>query len=220
MLCRSDMLPIRESDSVGKYDVSCIVMGIVELDSLVGITYWYKAPFPENNRHFKLRLKKVQYSTGVFYTRMSNVPLNRSMKGENIKLLVQNKDFFLMENRCGVILEYIYPRCDDEEKNRLEYMLSNCTMIYDVAYMPSLDSSWKDVINSKNIKGKEYIEEAFFYDAYCGRNEYLLVIMNRKWHDLLVNTETEPPQIFDDTDLYVKYLIPLKPENKKSSAPR
>ncbi|MBO4402996.1 MAG: hypothetical protein J5792_04840, partial [Bacteroidales bacterium] len=64
---------------------------------------------------------------------------------------------------------------------------------------------------SKSIKGKEYIEEAFFYDAYSGRNEYLLVIMNRRWHDLLVHTETEPPQMFDDTDLYVKYLIPLKP---------
>jgi hypothetical protein len=214
MLLHSTMLPIRESDSIGEYDIECIVLGVVALDSLIGITYWYKEPFPNENTWFKLQFKKVQFSTGMFFTQRRNIPLNRSITGENIDLLIRNKDYFLMENRCGVIMEYIYPRCNEEGKKRLEETLLNCSMVYDVAYMPPLDSSWKDVIKSKSIKGKEYIEEAFFYDAYRGKNEYLLVIMNKKWTDSLVYVQSDPMRKTDCSNLYVKYLIPLKPINK------
>ncbi len=217
MLCLSDN-PISASDSIGKYDINCIVLGIIELDSLVGITCWYTVPHWRNFLGLRLMKKKIQYSTGAFYTRRCNVPLEHSVPIEKIKSLIRDRDYFLIENSCGVIMDYIYPRCNEEGKRRLEESLSNSNSVYDVAYMPPLDSSWKDVIKSKSVKGKEYIDEAFFYDAYGGRNEYLLVIMNRRWHDLLVITETEPPQMFDDTDLYVKYLIPLKPINKKKRA--
>lgn len=212
-----------KSDSIGNYDINCIVLGIVELDSLASFTRWYeefsgyKYYFTwisrrTHKRHGLIKLKsKSQYSTGKIYTRSCNIPLNRSMPIDEIKSLVCKKDYFLIENRYNNIMKYIYPRCSDEIKKRLDYTLSNCC-----TYMPAKDTSWKDVIKSRKRHGKEDIREGFFYNTYKGKNEYLLVIMNRSWRNLLTFVISEPHEK-NDGDLYVKYLIPLKTIHKEDN---
>ena len=213
---------LRKSDSIGNYDIDCIVLGIVKLDSLASFTRWYEVPSyyyfftwnsrKTNKRHGLIKIKsKSQYSTGRIYTRSCNIPLNRSMPIDEIKSLVRKKDYFLIENRYNNIMKYIYPRCSDEIKKRLDYTLSNCC-----TYMPAKDTSWKDVIKSRKRHGKEDIREGFFYNTYKGKKEYLLVIMNRIWRNLLTFVQSEPA-IIDDGDLYVKYLIPLKTIHKEDN---
>ena len=215
---------LRKSDSIGNYDIDCIVLGIVKLDSLASFTRWYEVPCyhylltwnsrKTNKRHGLIKIKsKCQYSTGAIYTRSCNIPISRSMSIDEIKSLVRKKDYFLIENRYNNIMKYIYPRCSDEIKKRLDYTMSDYPSWENYSHvpMPAIDTSWKDVIKIRR-HGEEdtKVRECFFYNIYKGTNEFLLVIMNRRWRNLLTFVIKEPP-IIDDGDLYVKYLIPLKP---------
>ena len=221
---------LRKTDSIGNYDIDCIVLGIVKLDSLASFTRWYEVPYyhyflywnsrKANKRHGLIKIKsKIQYSTGTIYTRSCNIPISRSMSIDEIKSLVRKKDYFLIENRYNNIMKYIYPRCSDEIKKRLDYtMLDYPTWeSHYVVPMPTIDTSWVDVIKSRK-HGEEdtRIRECFFYHTYKGINEYLLVIMNISWRNSLTLVTSDPPIEYDD-DLYVKYLIPLKPNHDETN---
>lgn len=206
LLFQNDMLPFKISDSIGRYDINCIVLGIVEIDSLVGISYWYKAPMSTENRIFS---HKVQYSTGLFLTYKKNIPINPNLTYEEVKLLFQNKDYFLIENRVGIIEKYILPRCSEENKKIIEHTLQNSHTIYDITYTLPIDTSWQYVIKNRKKKGKQIPITCFFYNEYKGKNKFLLVLMNRKWANTLIPIESDPMQEPIETDVYVKYLIPL-----------
>ncbi len=221
---------LRKTDSIGNYDIDCIVLGIVKLDSLASFTRWYEVPYyhyllywnsrKANKRHGLIKIKsKIQYSTGTIYTRSCNIPISRSMSIDEIKSLVCKKDYFLIENRYNNIMKYIYPRCSDEIKKRLDYtMLDYPTWEnYSHVPMPAIDTSWEDVIKIRRHGSEDTrVRECFFYNIYKGTNEFLLVIMNRRWRNLLTFVTTDPP-IINDGDLYVKYLIPLKTIHKEDN---
>ena len=222
---------LKKSDSIGNYDIDCIVVGIVKLDSLASFTRWYEdysgykhffswISRKTNKRHSLIKIKsKSQFSTGRICTRSRNIPLCRSMSIDEIKFLVCKKDYFLIEDRYNNIMKYIYPRCSDAIKKRLEYTVADNTTwkSHYIFPMPTIDTSWVDVIKSRK-HGEEdtRIRECFFYNTYKGINEYLLVIMNIRWRNSLTLVTSDPPIEYDD-DLYVKYLIPLKPKQDETN---
>lgn len=200
-----------QSDSVGKYDIDCVVLGIVKLDSLVGVTYWYRAPYKDSRKYKSFSYKKrwSQYATDYFLTFKKNIPINRNLPYQEVESLVYNKDFFLLESRCRILYNYIYPRCNEEEKKRIEYTLKNYRISIDNVCLPT-DSTWMDCIKYIKYDGRLFPDVCFYYHEYTEANEFLLVLMNRKWVSSLRREESEPPKRCGYEDAYVKYLIPLK----------
>lgn len=173
-----------DSDTLGGYDLNVIVLGIVEIDSLIRV---WKTP------------DSWGYGYRPVYTTLKNLPLIVEYKN-HLESLIYRNDFFDMECQWSIIRYFIYPQCSEDVKKRLDSVHQHVRSFEFLC--PTCDTT----INlCEDIK----------YEKLIGKNEYLLVVMNRTWEETRIIWEHDPIIRPDESNTYVKFLIPLYIHTKK-----
>ena len=185
-----DEMMNKTSDSIGQYDLNVFVIGEVELDSLVHVSYEQK---------YRYESEYWLTYTNDYITKKSNIPYIKNYK-ENLSTLIYNNDFFEVENNYNVVLHFIYPQCNEYEKERLDSTFAkgeSCRMM-------GANYERENGIAVDHIIDKS--REMYYVDIQ-GKNQYLLVIMNRTWRQNIIHVSSSRES--DTTNTYIKFLIPL-----------
>lgn len=170
----------KTSDSIGKYDINTFVVGVVEIDSLVQLSYEFT---------IKKGFSRFKYYS-YFITNKRNIDLQQ-LNTSNIDNLIYQKDYFDLEVDVNVIKIFIYPKCNDSEK-----------LLLDKAFKNSKDCRLKI-----NLQDNVKIDDKLSYKEITYPKKFLLVIMNRTWRQNLYFVENSTKD--DNSNTYIKYLIPL-----------
>lgn len=185
-----DYLKKVPTDTIGSYSLNVIVIGVVELDSLMHICYVKSESSHKNT--------PTDRSFGELVTFKYNIPLVKKSHNQ-LNELIYRSDFFDYETDYNIIRYFIYPQCNEFEKSCLEQTFERGTS--DKLFFHYGQNDWQDVYQQKYIK--------ISYKDIPDKNRYLLVLMNRTWRRSCIFEQTSPPIESDTSNTYIKYLIPL-----------
>lgn len=186
-----------KSDSIGNYDINCVVIGEVELDNLIYVSYSTKIKNKVITKNIFNKLQAffcpyyVTYSNG-YVTNKNNLSLIKANK-KNISNLIYKKDFFAFVDDEMVIKYFIYPQCNDYLRKKLDK-----TFEYPVSTI-KYDTTRYEIDKKQGI----------YYRQIIFPTKFLLVLMNRTWAESRNVTTSDPPKLSDTSNTYVKFLIPL-----------
>jgi len=193
----------KTSDSIGLYDLNVFVVGEVELDSLVHVFYTQK--YRLKSKYDSNYYYRITYINN-YITKKSNIPLIKNHKG-NLNTLIYNNDFFDFEEMYPVVLYFIYPQCNEYQKERLD-----STFLKGGRNHRMMSANYEIGKNGYSVEHKiNKIDKSrkMYYVNIQGKNRYLLVIMNRTWRQGRIVIQSEPQIESDTTNTYIKFLIPL-----------
>lgn len=185
-------------DKIGDYNISFFIIGEVELDSLINVSYEYTISEKVKG---KLFYKRFRFPImGYLITFEKNIPLIASTPPEKLHELLKRKDFFLFERLPRIIKYSVASQCSDTLRQRLNKMIPS-----------GISSSYGNILYSKedNILKDEKNKCYIGYRKVIGTNKFLLLLMNRTWEENANPYLYDPPTEYDTTNTYIKYLIPL-----------